>query len=158
VPVRPRILHGRPTDVLLLAARSADMLIVGSRGHGSVAGILLDSVNQHCVQRAPCPVLVIPAAPVTSPLDLFSPRRRGRRAIPTCSPPERPATEKAATSTTDGAGHDAGDRTSRATAERCPLHEVVAGTRAEPAPDAVPSRLPVLAIRLGFPTPRRASH
>jgi nucleotide-binding universal stress UspA family protein len=82
VPVRPRILHGRPTDVLLLAARSADMLIVGSRGHGTVAGILLDSVSQHCVQHAPCPVLVIPAAPVTSPLDLFSPRRRGRRAIP----------------------------------------------------------------------------
>jgi nucleotide-binding universal stress UspA family protein len=79
VPVQALVLQGRPTDVLLQRARFADMLIVGSRGHGTVAGIFLDSVSQHCVQRAPCPVLVVPSAPADPPLNLFAvppPRQR----------------------------------------------------------------------------------
>ena len=37
----------------------ADLLVVGSRGHGGFAGSLLGWVSQHCAQHSPCPVLVI---------------------------------------------------------------------------------------------------
>jgi nucleotide-binding universal stress UspA family protein len=33
--------------------------MVGSRGHGGFTEALLGSVSQHCVQHAPCPVVVI---------------------------------------------------------------------------------------------------
>ncbi|MFB9449479.1 universal stress protein [Dactylosporangium vinaceum] len=60
VQVRTRVTRGHPAQVLLDAAAGADMLVLGSRGHGTFAGILLGSVSQHCVQHAPCPVLVVP--------------------------------------------------------------------------------------------------
>jgi len=59
VVVSPRVAEGHPADVLLRAARGADLLVVGSRGHGGFAAALLGSVSQHCTQHAPCPVLVI---------------------------------------------------------------------------------------------------
>jgi nucleotide-binding universal stress UspA family protein len=60
VQVTTRVRPGHPATVLLEAAIGAQMLVVGSRGHGTFAGILLGSVSQHCVQHAPCPVVVIP--------------------------------------------------------------------------------------------------
>lgn len=60
VAVVARVLQGHPAQVLLDAAKGAEMLVVGSRGHGTFAGILLGSVSQHCVQHASCPVVVIP--------------------------------------------------------------------------------------------------
>lgn len=60
VPVRSRVVEGLPAQVLLDAAQAAQLLVVGSRGHGRVAGMLLGSVSQHCVQHAPCPVVVVP--------------------------------------------------------------------------------------------------
>ena len=60
VEIRTRVVRGHPAEVLLEAAAGADMLVLGSRGHGTFAGILLGSVSQHCVQHAPCPVLVVP--------------------------------------------------------------------------------------------------
>jgi len=59
-PVVTRIAEGPPAQVLLNAATGAELLVVGSRGHGTFAGMLLGSVSQHCVQHAPCPVVVIP--------------------------------------------------------------------------------------------------
>jgi nucleotide-binding universal stress UspA family protein len=58
--LRWAIVQGPPAQVLLDAAAGAQMLVVGSRGHGTLAGMLLGSVSQHCVQHAPCPVVVIP--------------------------------------------------------------------------------------------------
>jgi Universal stress protein family len=40
-------------------ARAADLLVVGSRGHGILRGLLLGSVARQCAMRATCPVLVV---------------------------------------------------------------------------------------------------
>lgn len=59
VPVVTRVLEGHPAQVLIEATRDADLLVVGSHGHGAFAGMLLGSVSQHCVQHAHCPVVVV---------------------------------------------------------------------------------------------------
>jgi nucleotide-binding universal stress UspA family protein len=51
--------EGNADDVLVEQRRGADMLIVGSRGHGGLMGILLGSVSALCAERAHCPVLII---------------------------------------------------------------------------------------------------
>lgn len=57
--VERRVVRGHPAQVLLDAAVGADLLVVGSRGHGGFTGMLLGSVSQHLVAHAPCPVLVV---------------------------------------------------------------------------------------------------
>ncbi|MGH2513958.1 MAG: universal stress protein [Candidatus Limnocylindrales bacterium] len=58
--VEGSVLRGRPASVIVDEARSfeADVVIVGSRGHGSIAALLLGSVSAEIVDQAPCPVLV----------------------------------------------------------------------------------------------------
>lgn len=60
VDVLSRVVEGHPAEVLIKAATGAQLLVVGSRGHGTFAGLMLGSVSQHCVQHAPCPVVVVP--------------------------------------------------------------------------------------------------
>jgi nucleotide-binding universal stress UspA family protein len=57
--VTARVVNGQAAQVLLEAAADADLLVVGSRGHGSVADALLGSVGQYCVHHAHCPVLIM---------------------------------------------------------------------------------------------------
>jgi nucleotide-binding universal stress UspA family protein len=52
------VTEGRASSVLLQASAGADLLIVGSRGHGGFAGLLLGSVSAECAEHAKCPVLV----------------------------------------------------------------------------------------------------
>ncbi|BCJ49113.1 universal stress protein [Actinoplanes sp. NBRC 14428] len=59
VPVRTSVVSGHPAQVLLDAAREADLLVVGSRGHGAFAGTLLGSVSQRCAAHSHCPVVVV---------------------------------------------------------------------------------------------------
>jgi len=51
--------EGNAADVLIEQSRGAEMLIVGSRGHGGLAGVLLGSVSARCAEHAHCPVLII---------------------------------------------------------------------------------------------------
>lgn len=59
VPVRPLVIDGQPAEVLLRLAKGADLLVVGSRGHGGFTSALLGSVSMYCVLHAHCPVLVL---------------------------------------------------------------------------------------------------
>ncbi|GAA3359382.1 MULTISPECIES: universal stress protein [Saccharopolyspora] len=59
VPVERVVVQGGPAKALIDAAADADLLVVGSRGHGGFTGALLGSVGQHCVQHAACPVVVV---------------------------------------------------------------------------------------------------
>ena len=59
VEIRAVTVEGNPARALLDAAKDADLLVVGSRGHGGFTEALLGSVSQHCVHHADCPVVVI---------------------------------------------------------------------------------------------------
>lgn len=51
---------GQAADVLVQASKSADLLVVGSRGHGGFGSVLLGSTGLHCVHHSRCPVVVVP--------------------------------------------------------------------------------------------------
>lgn len=49
-----------PAEALIERSGEARLLVIGSRGFGSIKGLLLGSVSQRCVQLARCPVTVVP--------------------------------------------------------------------------------------------------
>ncbi|MGG7569362.1 universal stress protein [Streptomyces sirii] len=57
--VERRVVEAPPAPTLIEAARNADLLVVGARGRGGFAGLLLGSVSQQCVQGAACPVVIV---------------------------------------------------------------------------------------------------
>jgi nucleotide-binding universal stress UspA family protein len=59
VTVLSQVVEGYPAEVLVRAAKGADLLVVGSRGHGGFTSALIGSVSLHCVLHAHCPVLVV---------------------------------------------------------------------------------------------------
>jgi nucleotide-binding universal stress UspA family protein len=63
--VERRVLEGVAAPTLCeVAAEQADLLVVGSRGHGGFTGLLLGSVSAHCAHHTPVPLVIVP--PVTS--------------------------------------------------------------------------------------------
>jgi nucleotide-binding universal stress UspA family protein len=59
VKISSTVLEGNAAQVLLEIADGADLLVVGSRGHGGFTEALLGSVSQACVHHARCPVVII---------------------------------------------------------------------------------------------------
>jgi nucleotide-binding universal stress UspA family protein len=59
VAIERRVDQGTAAAVLVEESRGADLLVVGSRGHGGFAKSLLGSVSQQCAQHAFCPVVII---------------------------------------------------------------------------------------------------
>ena len=59
VPVEQRVIEGTAAETLVEESEGADLLVVGSRGHGGFAGLLLGSVSLQCATHASCPVVII---------------------------------------------------------------------------------------------------
>lgn len=58
--VTVRSVSGSPATELIRAGAGADLLVVGARGSGGFARLLLGSVSAQVTHHAPCPVVVIP--------------------------------------------------------------------------------------------------
>ena len=73
--------HGTPSERLVAACTADDLLVLGSHGHGPLAGALMGSVSRACLHAAPCPVVVVREqaaadGPVVVGLDASPPSRR----------------------------------------------------------------------------------
>ena len=60
--IETRVLEGRPADALVDASRTAELLVMGTRGYGGFRGLLMGSVSQAALADAECPVMVVPTA------------------------------------------------------------------------------------------------
>jgi nucleotide-binding universal stress UspA family protein len=61
-PVTVRALSGLAADELINASEDADLLVVGARGSGGFARLLMGSVSTQVTHHALCPVVVVPAS------------------------------------------------------------------------------------------------
>jgi nucleotide-binding universal stress UspA family protein len=59
IEIERRVVEDRPAAALVEESRGADMVVVGSRGHGGFAGLLLGSVSQQVAHHAACPVVIV---------------------------------------------------------------------------------------------------
>ncbi|MDX6569747.1 MAG: hypothetical protein QOH15_2325 [Gaiellales bacterium] len=60
VPVERVVDEGPAADVILDASSDAELIVVGTRGRGAIATLVLGSTSQHVIHHAKCPVVVVP--------------------------------------------------------------------------------------------------
>jgi len=60
VEVKRVVVEGGPAQALMQVAADADLLVVGTRGHGGFVGLLLGSVSQQCAHHSQCPIVIVP--------------------------------------------------------------------------------------------------
>jgi nucleotide-binding universal stress UspA family protein len=60
VEIEARAVEGPAASVLVEVAKDADLLVLGTRGHGGFSGLLLGSVSQQVSHHAPCPLVLVP--------------------------------------------------------------------------------------------------
>jgi nucleotide-binding universal stress UspA family protein len=73
VRVRPVVLRGRPTELLLAQAQGAQLVVVGTRSRSSAARPLLGSTSRGLLRHSPCPVAVVRPDVVPAPAMTASP-------------------------------------------------------------------------------------
>jgi len=59
VPLFPLVAEGDAAEALIIAAKDADLLVLGTRGRSPLTGLLLGSVSQQCAAAARCPVVLV---------------------------------------------------------------------------------------------------
>jgi nucleotide-binding universal stress UspA family protein len=59
VSVETEVVEGHPAVVLTGQSEDAELLVVGSRGHGLLTGVLLGSVSEYCASHSACPVVIV---------------------------------------------------------------------------------------------------
>jgi len=59
--IHTEYIEGSPAEAIIEVAttRKSDVIVMGSRGHGTLVGLLLGSTSQKVVAHAPCPVLIV---------------------------------------------------------------------------------------------------
>lgn len=57
--IEPTVVEGAPALSLVALSTDADVLVVGTRGHGEFVGMLIGSVSEYCLTHANCPVVVV---------------------------------------------------------------------------------------------------
>jgi nucleotide-binding universal stress UspA family protein len=64
-PVEWRLIQGDPRDAILelASAEQSNLIVLGTRGRGGAARLLLGSIAEYLVRHASCPVLVVPERP-----------------------------------------------------------------------------------------------
>jgi nucleotide-binding universal stress UspA family protein len=83
VEVEAVVREGSAVSVLVAEAEKAELLVVGSRGHGGFRGLLLGSVSQGCAQHARCPTIIVPSGTAQDGAFVAS-----GQAMPAADPPE----------------------------------------------------------------------
>jgi nucleotide-binding universal stress UspA family protein len=71
------VIEGPTGEVLVDRSRTAEMLVVGSSGHGAIRGLLLGSVALHCAMHALVPVMVVRSEPSPASSPVAQPARSG---------------------------------------------------------------------------------